>query len=185
VQHIHDKFVIFSDSLSVSISIKNKKADNILIRELLLRFHDILKTKSVKLYWIPIHVVIRGNEKVDALAKQSLRFQKTDLLLSACDSKPDINKLVSSKWKANWGNAVFNNLHDINPSLDVSPSLSLSNRHDQTVLRCRIGHTIITHSYLLTNDNAPFCVACNENFTVNIFFLSVMIFHRSTMDFIM
>jgi hypothetical protein len=62
--------------------------------------------------------------------------------------------------------------NDINPSLDVSPSLSLSNRNDQTVfLRCRFGHTKITHSYLLTNDNAPFCVACNVNFTVKHFFL--------------
>jgi hypothetical protein len=60
----------------------------------------------------------------------------------------------------------------INPSLDVSPFLSLSNRHDQIVLlQCRIGHTKITHSYLLMNDNAPFCVACNGNFTVQHFLL--------------
>jgi ribonuclease HI len=45
------------------------------------RFHDILKTKSVKLYLIPSHVGIRGNEKVDALAKQSLNFQNTKCYL--------------------------------------------------------------------------------------------------------
>jgi hypothetical protein len=130
-----------------------------MIRKLILRFHNILKTKSVKLYWIPSHVSIQGNEKVDALAKQSLNVQTTDLLLPACYFRPDINKIVSSKWKANWDNAVFNKFHDINPSLDVSPSLSLANRHDQTILlRCRIGHTKITHSYLLTNNNAPVCV---------------------------
>jgi ribonuclease HI len=40
----------------------------------------------LKQNWIPSHVGIRGNEKVDALAKQSLNFQKTDLLLlPACD----------------------------------------------------------------------------------------------------
>jgi hypothetical protein len=105
-------------------------------------------------------------KKVDALAKQSLNFQKTDLLLPACEFRPAINKLVSSEWKANLDKAVFNKLHDI----DVSPSLSLSNRRDQTVLlRYRIGHNKITHSYLLTNDNAPFCVACN--FTVKHFLL--------------
>jgi hypothetical protein len=93
-------------------------------------------------------------------------------MLWACAFKPAINKLVLSEWKANWDNAVFNKLHDINPSLYVSPSLSLPNRHDQTVLlRCRIGHTKITLFYLLTNDNAPFCVACNENLTVNYFLL--------------
>jgi ribonuclease HI len=47
-----------------------------MIRKLLLRFHDILKTKSVKLYWIPSHVGIQGNDKVDAFATQSLNFQK-------------------------------------------------------------------------------------------------------------
>jgi hypothetical protein len=70
------------------------------------------------------------------------------------------------------GQCHFNKLHNINPFLDVSPSLSLSNRHDQTVLlRCRIEHTKIIHSYLLTNDDAPFCVACNENVTVKHFLL--------------
>jgi hypothetical protein len=79
-----------------------------------------------------------------------VKIKKTDLLLPACDFRPAINKLVSSEWKANWDNAVFNKLHDIKPSLDMSPSLTLSNRRDQTVLlRCRIGHTKITHSYLL------------------------------------
>jgi ribonuclease HI len=68
-----------------------------MIKKLLLRFHDILKIKSVKLYWIQSHVGIRGNEKVDALAKQALKFQKTDLLLPACDFRTAINKLVSSE----------------------------------------------------------------------------------------
>jgi ribonuclease HI len=57
----------------------------------------VRNTKSVKLYWIQSHVGIRGNEKVDALAKQSLTFQNTDLLLPACDFRPAINKLVSSE----------------------------------------------------------------------------------------
>jgi hypothetical protein len=55
----------------------------------------ILKTKSVKLYLIPSHDGIRGNYKVDALAKRSLNFQGTDLLLPACDFRQAINKLVS------------------------------------------------------------------------------------------
>jgi ribonuclease HI len=43
-----------------------------MIKKLLLRFYDILEIKSVKLFWIQSHVGIRGNEKVHALAKQSL-----------------------------------------------------------------------------------------------------------------
>jgi hypothetical protein len=41
-----------------------------MIQKFLLRFHGVLKTKSVKLYLIPSrHVGIRGNELVYALAK--------------------------------------------------------------------------------------------------------------------
>jgi hypothetical protein len=125
-------------------------------------------------------------KKVDALAKQSLNFQKTDILLPACDFRPAINKLVSSEWKTNLANADFNKLHDINPSLDVSPSLSLSNRRVQTaLLRCRIGHTKITHSNLLTNNNAPFSVSCNENFTVKHFLLECHNFSQACISSIL
>jgi ribonuclease HI len=50
-----------------------------MVKKLLLQFHDILKAKDVKFYWIPSHVGIRGNEKVDALAKRSLHFTVTCL----------------------------------------------------------------------------------------------------------
>jgi hypothetical protein len=82
------------------------------------------------------------------------------------------------------GKCRFNKLNDINPFLGVSPSLSLSNRHDQIVhLRCRIGHTKITHSYLLTNDNAPVCEVCNENFTVKHFLLECHDFSQARTRF--
>ena len=74
--------------------------------------------------------------------------------------------------KTKWNNAVFNKLHAINPDLKLSPALSLLNRRYQTViLRCQIGHTKLTHSYFLTRDDAPFCIPCNENYSVKHFLL--------------
>jgi hypothetical protein len=114
---------------------------------------------------------IRGNENIDALAKQSFKCQQTDLLLPACDFRTAIINSYHLNGKQIGTLPFFNKLHDINPSLDMSPSLSLSNRNDQTVLlRCRIRHTKITHSYILTNDNAPICIAC-KTFTVKHFLL--------------
>jgi hypothetical protein len=61
--------VIFSESLSVLISIKNKKkSDNIMIQKLFLfyDFMNVLKNKICKIILDSKYVGIRGNEKVDA-----------------------------------------------------------------------------------------------------------------------
>jgi hypothetical protein len=60
---------------------------------------------------------------------------------------------------------MFNKLHDIYTFHNMSPSLSHVNRIDLAVrLRSRIGHTRVTHSHLLTRDDAPFCTGCKEIF---------------------
>ena len=58
-QHTQNNFIIFSDSLSVLTSIKNHNSDNVLVQNLLLRLHSILRTKIVKLFWIPSHIGIK------------------------------------------------------------------------------------------------------------------------------
>jgi hypothetical protein len=59
------------------------------------------------------------------------------------------------------------------------PSLSLPNRHNQVVhFRCIIGHTRVTHCYILTGDDVPFCIACDECF------LNSMILNMIVIDFI-
>ena len=35
-----------------------------------------------------------------------------------------------------------------------------------------VGHTRITHSYILKNEQAPFCIPCNELFTVKHFLIT-------------
>ena len=66
-------FAIFSDSLSVLMSFRNSLSSSRpnLLQETLRTFNKI-KISKVHLIWIPSHVNILGNEKVDALAKQSL-----------------------------------------------------------------------------------------------------------------
>ena len=41
------------------------------------------------------------------------------------------------------------------------------NRKEQVVMtRCRIGHSRLTHSYLLNNEERPECIPCNCNFSL-------------------
>ena len=171
-QHTHDNFIIFSDSLSVLTTIKNHNSDNVLVQNLLLRLHTILRTKTVKLFWIPSHIGIKGNEKIDSLAKEALSLPAVNMQLPSSDFRPAINDLIKCKWKSIWSECNGNKLHEINPDLMVSPILKLSSRRDQTVLtRCRIGHTRISHLYLLKREEPPFCIPCNEPFTVKHFLI--------------
>ena len=39
-------------------------------------------------------------------------------------------------------------------------------REEVVFIRLRIGHTRITHSYLLNREEQPFCIACNQFITV-------------------
>ena len=41
------------------------------------------------------------------------------------------------------------------------------NRKEQVVLtRCRIGHSRLTHSFLLNNEDQPWCIPCHQVYTI-------------------
>ena len=63
-----DKFVIFSDSLSVLLALNHTSSKNSQIQHLLLQHHEISSSKSVIYCWIPSHIDIYGNEKVEKSA---------------------------------------------------------------------------------------------------------------------
>jgi hypothetical protein len=49
----------------------------------------------------------------------------------------------------------------------MTPCSYRQNRKEQVVLtRCRIGHSRLTHSYLLNNEERPECIPCNANFSL-------------------
>ena len=58
-----DYFKIFSDSLSVLLSLNNRKMNNPLILKLLLKIHHLsCAHKTIHLCWIPSHIDIRGKK---------------------------------------------------------------------------------------------------------------------------
>ncbi len=67
-----------------------------------------------------------------------------------------------------WDVAVNNKLHAIQPSLGRWPgSRRRDTRREEVVLaRIRLGHTYLTHSYLLSREDQPECVGCACPLTV-------------------
>ena len=73
-----DYFIIFSDSLSVLLSLHHKKMDNSLILKLLQKLHHMsCAHKTIDFCWFPSHIGIRGKEAVDMPAKESLNLDIT------------------------------------------------------------------------------------------------------------
>ena len=89
----HKKFIIFSGSLSVLLSLRNKKFQNHLIIKLLSRLNSMSNRKEIIICWTLSHIGVRGNERADMAAKSVLD------LIPYTDLKPTINKFLHTKWQ--------------------------------------------------------------------------------------
>ena len=174
-----DKFVIFSDSLSVLQALNHTSSKNSQIQHLLLKHHEISSSKTVIYCWIPSHLGIYGNEKVDKNAKESLNLDQTDFKILFNNFKPFINNYIFNKWQSSWNETCFNKLKEIESVVNhhrIVPKLS---RREEIILAClRIGHTRLTHSYLLKREEQPYSLGCDTPFTVRHFLLDCADFDR-------
>jgi len=161
-------FIIYTDSLSSLMALKGSRFDHSYIFKILKTCSELQAAqKSVAFAWVPSHVGIRGNEKVDTLAKEALDLNVTNVQIPYTDFKPKINKVIRNKWQAIWDTFPDNKLHKFQPFAGLETCIPLENRREEIVLaRARIGHTYITHKYLLKSEDIPFCIPCNCLFTV-------------------
>ena len=175
--HIRDQpekqFIIYSDSLSVLRSLKNLDHRNPLIQQIFRKYNYLSSFKEIVFCWLPSHTSIRGNELADLEAKSALSLSITNLKIPHSDFKSNIHQYVMNKCQSVWEEQTGNKLHELKPDFNSKCSFLGYSRQIQTKLtRCRIGHTRLTHSYLLTNEQPPFCISCNEPFTLKHFLIT-------------
>ena len=164
---LYDKFLIFSDSLSVLKAFNHTSSKNSQIQKLLEKHHKIANTKEILFCWLPSYVDIIGNEIADRKAKDSLQLNMSTFEVPFNNFKPLINKYILSMWQKSWDTATFNKLHAIKPVVgNNSSAIRNVRREDVVITRLRIGHTRFTHSYILNREEQPFCIVCNQNLTV-------------------
>jgi ribonuclease HI len=165
-----DKFLIISDSLSAIQAITSMKLSHPLLPDILGLYSSMARQgKIIVFLWVPSHVGIRGNTAVDTAAKDALGLEPSDThpYVPYTDYKRLVGKYVSNLWQEQWSQQKDNKLYQIMPSLSDSPPRSASGRKAETVLnRLLIGHTYFSHSFLLRNDDPPWCHACDEIMSV-------------------
>jgi len=84
------------------------------------------------------------------------------------DALPTLRNYIHTKWQATWGSFSNNKIYKIFPKLQHPPPLHHSySRKEQVILnRLLIGHTHLTHSYLLNKEQPPNCNYCKSLLTV-------------------
>ncbi|XP_072379949.1 uncharacterized protein [Diabrotica undecimpunctata] len=138
--------------------------------------HDIYNKLTdhgviVTIVWVPSQVGFVGNEAADVAVKEASTL---DIPISNIQLHNDIKKMfkkrIYDKWQADW-NTTQNHLHDIQP---VIPSLELPlmpRRHKVILRRLRLGHTRITHGFLMASTDSPSCGHCSSLLTVRHFLI--------------
>jgi ribonuclease HI len=173
-QSTYKYFTILSDSLSALQALKASSKSHPLVIQILDLYATLMRDDyDIVFIWVPGHVGIRGNSLADAAAKDARDGQIVQKQTVFSDFKPLINKYVLNQWQAEWNEQEGNKLHEIIPNLrDVIPRCRANRREETVLCRLHIGHTYLTHSYILKGEEPPFCYGCHEPFTVKHFLLS-------------
>ena len=159
------QFTICSDSLSAIRGLVNG-TDHPMLRKILHDINDLHKRdKRVKFCWVPSHINIPGNEKADAAAKEAARRPEEFIPIYYRDWNPIIEQKIRERWAAQWGSSS-SKLLGIASRPGELPVIKYTNRREEVVLnRLRVGHSLITHGYLMDDDVPdvpPVCNVCNE-----------------------
>jgi hypothetical protein len=107
-----------------------------------------------------------GNAAADAAAKAALNLPVSNLKVPYTDYISVIRRVCSSRWQLFWNGEQNNKLHRIQPHLGVVTTRCLPRRDEILIHRLRLGHTYLTHSYLLKGKDPPECIPCHCRLTV-------------------
>ena len=173
-QDAYWRYIIFTDSLSAMQALEGEKTDNPFIVNLLEKLSRLCERADIVFCWLPSHIGISGNEEADKAAKDALSFEILPYRVPFNDFKPLINNFIKNVWQQSWSDPAnqTNKLFTIKPGLgEWLPGLRTNRREEIILARLRIGHSHITHSYLLKGEEEPQCIPCNAPLTVNHIFV--------------
>ena len=162
-------FTIHSDSLSILTSLQNHLNPTDIARKIQ-NAHFTAQTsgKNISYSWIPGHCNIEGNERADMAAK--LAHSSPNALVSNLFSYSDLKNVIKCDtlrlWENKW-QKMNTKLNEIKRT--IRPWTFPSNtprKYESAINRLRIGHTRLTHLYLMKKEEPPTCSCCGVPLTV-------------------
>ena len=161
-------FTVFCDSLSVLQILESFNPCHPIVQEI---FEWLILAKRrghiVHFCWVPAHVGVEGNERADQLAKAAVTRSISNTPIPFRDFYPSIRSGLRKSWQEKWDAIGPNKMREITNSTQPCWSYTGMPRKWETVLcRLRIGHTRLTHGFLMSGSNQPYCDDCLVPLTV-------------------
>ncbi|KAI5750100.1 hypothetical protein M8J76_012853 [Diaphorina citri] len=165
-QNKYSNPTIFTDSKSLILAIKQRNTSNPLIKNIQEVLHQSKLTgTTTNIVWIPGHSGIAGNELADAGAK-NINAQSQCQTICAQDLKNVFKNICASNWTREW-QQTDKQLRKIKPETQYWPTSSRQKRIEEVIIaRLRIGHTRVSHSYLIDKKPRPICDTCHTPLSV-------------------
>ena len=163
-----NNFTVFCDSLSVLQILESFNPCHPIVQEI---FEWLILAKRrghiIHFCWVPAHVGVEGNERADQLAKAAVTRSPSETPIPFRDFYPAIRKALRKSWEEKWDAIDSNKMREITSSTQPCWSYQGMPRKWETVLcRLRIGHTRLTHGFLMSRSNHPYCDDCLVPLTV-------------------
>ena len=160
---------MLSDSRSALLAIEAYNSKHPLIMEIQQWLYLIFsKHKKVEFCWVPSHTGISSNEIADANAKAAVHeLQICNKNLPYTDYYSVVDDALKKEWQREWSGVRMNKLRTVKCTISTWPSSCQKNRQWEVVLVClRLGHTRVTHKYLMEKHPFPRCQNCHVQITV-------------------
>lgn len=163
--------VIFTDSKSSIEAMMNFNSVHPIISQLIFSLVTMQSQgKNIRMCWIPAHVGVQENERVDGEAKVATS-RNIEIIhnprIPYRDFYPIIKEKVWHRWRVKWEAVQSNKLRTIKADPSPWQSSNCENRRESRILtRLRIGHTLLTHGHLMERRQPPYCDDCIVPLTV-------------------
>ena len=168
-----NEFTVFSDSRSALMALRADDSQCPLVQEIRqLICRGANENKTIDFCWVPAHVNIEGNEKADRAAKEVAQgpLGARPKAILHTDMKRPLREAITLGWHQKWNSLGQEGikLREIKKDVNQWTSSLNKNRRTETVLaRLRLGHTNLTHAYLMRGEREPpECDRCQSTLTV-------------------
>ena len=121
---------------------------------------------------------MRGNHRADTAAKSALDLIPDKYNIPYPDLKPKINNFLHKKLQQRWNRNTNNKLFQVKSLLgEWRPAFRKSRKEQVTIMRLRIGHSRLTHSFIVKQEQQPQCSTCQTPCTIKHILLECKVFN--------